>query len=47
MDGIEATALHFEKWMNDYTYQPASNNYTFTGTETREYTQIKDWFAVP
>jgi selenocysteine lyase/cysteine desulfurase len=30
MDAIESTALHFREWKDDYTYDPSSNEYTFS-----------------
>jgi selenocysteine lyase/cysteine desulfurase len=44
MDAIESTALHFQEWEKDYTYHPATNDYSFTGWNSKEQSRIKDWF---
>ncbi len=44
MDTIELTAGHFHDWMKDYTYDPASNEYSFKGFKAKEHGMIKNWF---
>jgi selenocysteine lyase/cysteine desulfurase len=44
MDAIELTALHFQEWAKDYTYDPMSNEYAFKEFEVQEFGRIKDWF---
>jgi len=46
MDAIELTVYHFRDWMKDYTYDPASNEYSFKGIEAKEQEIIEDWFTV-
>lgn len=44
MNAIESTALNFRQWMNDYTYDPASNEYLFKGYDENEHCGIEHWF---
>jgi len=46
MDAIELTASHFQKWMEDYTYDPETNEYSFKGIEAKEQGKMKEWFNV-
>jgi selenocysteine lyase/cysteine desulfurase len=46
MDAIELTASHFQKWMEDYTYHPESNEYSFKGMEAMELSRMEEWFTV-
>jgi selenocysteine lyase/cysteine desulfurase len=46
MDAIELTASHFQEWMKDYIYDPASNEYSFKGIGSKELGRIEDWFNV-
>ena len=44
MDAIELTASHFREWGEDYTYHPASNEYSFKGFEAKEQSKMEDFF---
>lgn len=44
MDAIELTACHFHEWIKDYTYHPATNEYTFNGFNAKEQEKVEDWF---
>ena len=46
MDAIELTALNFEEWGRDYTYDAGSNEYVFKEFEGRERGWVEDWFDV-
>ena len=46
MDAIEATATHFREWRKDYTYDAASNEYSYKSCEEEEQKKIADWFTV-
>ena len=46
MDAIESTSFHFKEWMEDYVYDPGSNEYTFKGMVTDCQRKINDWFNV-
>lgn len=46
MDAIELTALHFEEWGMDYSYDCESNEYVFKGAVAREQERVEDWFDV-
>jgi selenocysteine lyase/cysteine desulfurase len=46
MDAIELTAIYFCEWVNDYIYDPISNEYFFKGIEANEQRKIEDWFNV-
>jgi selenocysteine lyase/cysteine desulfurase len=46
MDAIELTVSHFQEWMKDYTYDPASNQYSFRGVEASGQSRIETWFSV-
>ncbi|HXB45304.1 MAG TPA: aminotransferase class V-fold PLP-dependent enzyme [Puia sp.] len=47
MDAIELTASHFREWINDYSYDPESNEYSFKGVVPTEQAKIEEWFKVP
>jgi len=44
MDAIEITAANFQEWQKDYTYHPASNEYSFNGWNSKEQTSVEHWF---
>jgi selenocysteine lyase/cysteine desulfurase len=44
MDAIECTASHFQEWGQDYSYDPASNEYSFKLFEENELCKIHEWF---
>ncbi len=44
MDAIEMTAYNFKRWMKDYQYDAASNQYSFKGFAASESSQVEDWF---
>ena len=44
MDAIEVTASRFREWMEDYIYDPESNEYSFRGMGKSEQCPVKDWF---
>ena len=46
MDAIELTASDFKEWVKDYTYNAASNEYSFRGIEANEQCRVEDWFNV-
>ena len=46
MDAIELTSIHFREWMEDYQYDPLSNEYFFKGIEPKERDIVEDWFKV-
>jgi selenocysteine lyase/cysteine desulfurase len=46
MDAIELTACYFQEWMDDYGYDPASNEYSFKGMKSTEQNKIEKWFDV-
>ena len=51
MDAIALTALHFQAWKNDYTYNTEANEYVCKDVEsngfaTKEQSRIEDWFNV-
>ena len=46
MDAIEMTVGHFQEWIKDYTYDPASNEYSFKGARTKEQDKVENWFNV-
>ncbi len=46
MDAIELTVCHFRNWMKDYEYDPASNEYSFKGIDTKEQGKVENWFDV-
>jgi len=46
MDAIELTVFHFQEWMEDYTYDPETNEYSFRGWESTEQRKIGNWFKV-
>ena len=46
MDAIELTASHFQIWMEDYDYNPESNEYSFKGMDAEEQGTIENWFHV-
>ena len=46
LDAIESTVQHFEEWMKDYTFDPASNEYSFNGTATSVNAKVEDWFNI-
>ena len=46
IDAIEAIATHFKEWMNDYTYHPGTNEFSFTPLQASNSSRIKDWFEV-
>jgi selenocysteine lyase/cysteine desulfurase len=46
MDAVELTASYYGKWMKDYKYDPASNEYSFKGMKVREDKRVEDWFRV-
>jgi selenocysteine lyase/cysteine desulfurase len=46
MDAIELTASHYQKWMENYTYDPQSNEYSFKGMAATEQSRIEEWFTV-
>ena len=46
MNAIELTVCHFREWMKDYVYDPASNEYSFKGTGTKEQDKVDNWFNV-
>lgn len=43
MDAIELTATHVSRWRKDYTYHPASNEFTFNGFEEKVPHTIGAW----
>jgi len=45
MDAIELTASNFEEWAKDYTYDRATNEFTFNGFDGKEACMIEDWFT--
>lgn len=44
MDAIEQTALFFRQWMQEYQYDPASNEFIFTGNQQNDPSKWEDWF---
>lgn len=46
MNAIELTASNYPEWMNDYDYDPASNEYVFKAVTTNDHHKIDDWFDV-
>ncbi|HEY8735177.1 MAG TPA: aminotransferase class V-fold PLP-dependent enzyme [Puia sp.] len=46
LDAIELTASHYQKWKEDYDYNPESNEYSFKGMEETEQGRIEQWFTV-
>ena len=44
MDAIEQTALYFEQWGKDYSYDNASNEFIFKGFESRLKDKVESWF---
>ena len=46
MDAIELTALNFEEWGEDYSYDAACNEYVFKGVEGKEVERVGGWFDV-
>ena len=46
MDAVELTVTHFQAWMKDYIYDPATNEYSFKGMEAKEQGRVKNWFNV-
>jgi selenocysteine lyase/cysteine desulfurase len=44
MDAIELTAANFREWINDYTYDRASNEYYFKDVKPDGQNKAKDWF---
>ena len=46
MDAIEQTAVHFAEWSEAYTYDAASNQYTFNGVAPKEQDRVNNWFNV-
>jgi selenocysteine lyase/cysteine desulfurase len=46
MDAVELTASHFQKWMEDYTYDPVTNEFSFKEIVVNEQGKIQDWFNV-
>jgi selenocysteine lyase/cysteine desulfurase len=46
MDAIEMTAGHFEEWGSEYEYNAESNEFAFTGLESKKDGMIEDWFEV-
>jgi selenocysteine lyase/cysteine desulfurase len=46
LDAIELTAAHYQKWMEDYVYDPASNEYSFKGFAATERRRVEEWFSV-
>lgn len=46
MDSIELTATHFRQWMKDYSYDPVTNEYTFSGFDPKEESRVDHWFTV-
>ena len=44
MDAIETTATHFREWQEDYSYDPATNEYQFKGAERTEKEIVDQWF---
>jgi hypothetical protein len=46
MDAIELTASQYQNWMENYTYDPESNEYSFTGKVATEQSRIEEWFTV-
>ncbi len=46
MDAIELTVCHFQDWMKEYAYDPATNEYSFKGIDSKEQDSVGDWFTV-
>ena len=46
MDAIEATALHFEEWGEDYNYDAGSNEYAFKVFDGGEKERVEKWFKM-
>jgi selenocysteine lyase/cysteine desulfurase len=46
MDAIELTASHYQKWMENYIYDPESNEYSYKGMAATEQCRIEKWFTV-
>jgi selenocysteine lyase/cysteine desulfurase len=46
LDAIELTVAHYQKWKEDYLYDPASNEYSFRGFVATEKLRIEEWFSV-
>jgi selenocysteine lyase/cysteine desulfurase len=46
MDAIQLTAMHFQKWAKDYTYDDECNEYFFKSAEANEQSTIENWFNV-
>ena len=46
MNAIELTASNYAEWMNDYDYNPASNEYAFKALTTNDHYKINGWFDV-
>jgi len=44
MDAVETTATHFKEWEKDYTYDAASNDYSFKGFKAKEQEMVENWF---
>jgi len=44
MDAIELTAANFNKWAKNYQYQPALNEYVFTGNHQHKNDIVDTWF---
>lgn len=45
MDAIEALAREFPQWSKEYTYNPHSNEFAYTGGDSFESDLVADWFS--
>lgn len=46
-ESVKALAENFEEWANDYTYDPATNEFHFNDSPVDEMAMVEDWFNVP
>ncbi len=46
MDAIELTASQYQKWKEDYSYDPESNEYSFKRMPVKEQSRIEKWYSV-
>jgi selenocysteine lyase/cysteine desulfurase len=46
MDAIESTTGNYPEWIEDYSYDRGSNQFSFRGAVTKEERRMRDWFEV-